>query len=359
VQPKTTSFVVCPGCGAQLPLTLVSCPSCHQLVHADRLKQLAQQAEIFNREQRSSEALMLWREALELLPPGSRQHEAIQAKVQTLSRQLDSSTGTAAHKGGAPSPSTPGTHASHLPKWLKGSAGLVAIGLLLWKLKFVVLFVLTKAKLLLLGLTKASTLFSMLLSFGVYWTAWGWKFALGLIVSIYVHEMGHVAALHRYGIKASAPMFIPGLGAVVRLRQSPSNPREDARVGLAGPLWGLGAALAAYAIFLVTGEPFWAATARVGAWINLFNLLPIWQLDGSRGFRALSAAQRWWVVSAMGVMLILTAEGLLILLLLVAGFRAFRFEKVEEPDRLTLLQFILLVVALSLLCRVPVPGTAM
>src|SRR2546430_4861243 len=82
----------------------------------------------------------------------------------------------------------------------------------------------------------------MLLSAGVYWTIWGWKFALGVVLSIYVHEMGHVQALQRYGIKATAPMFIPGVGAVVRLKQYPADRREDARVGLAGPLWGRPAA---------------------------------------------------------------------------------------------------------------------
>src|SRR5207302_3963478 len=96
------------------------------------------------------------------------------------------------------------------------------------------LFLLTKGKLLLLGLTKATTFFSMLLSLGVYWAAWGWKFALGLVLSIYIHEMGHVFALRRLGFKASAPMFIPGLGALIRLRQHPANPREDAEIGLAG-----------------------------------------------------------------------------------------------------------------------------
>jgi len=77
-------------------------------------------------------------------------------------------------------------------------------------LENLVLAALGKGKLLLLGLTKSTTLFTMLLSMGVYWTAWGWRFALGLVLSIYVHEMGHVAALQRYGIKATAPMFIPG-----------------------------------------------------------------------------------------------------------------------------------------------------
>ena len=132
-------------------------------------------------------------------------------------------------------------------------AGLGFVGMLIWKLKVVLLFVLTKGKLLLLGLTKSSTFLSMFASFAVYWAAWGWPFALGLVVSIYIHEMGHVDALRRYGFKATAPMFIPGLGALIRLQQHPTNPAEDARIGLAGPLWGMGAALACYLLFLATG----------------------------------------------------------------------------------------------------------
>jgi len=97
----------------------------------------------------------------------------------------------------------------------------------------------------------------LLLSASLYWTIWGWKFALGVVLSIYIHEMGHVQALQRYGIKATAPMFIPGLGAVIRLKQYPADAREDARVGLAGPLWGLGA-LAAYVVYRATGVGVWA-----------------------------------------------------------------------------------------------------
>src|SRR5262249_21773650 len=154
-------------------------------------------------------------------------------------------------------------------KWAEGaSAGAAGVGglaLLLWKFKFVAILALGKAKFLLLGLAKASTFFSMILSLGVYWAAWGWKFAVGLIVSIYIHEMGHVAALRGFGIKASAPMFIPGLGAVVRMQQMPGDPRQDARVGLAGPIWGLGAAIAAALSYLISAWPIWWAIARVGA----------------------------------------------------------------------------------------------
>jgi Zn-dependent protease len=86
--------------------------------------------------------------------------------------------------------------------------------LFIWKFKVVLSFILTKGKLLLLGLTKGPTFLSMLLSVGVYWTAWGWRFAVGVVESIYVHAMGHVAMLRRFGIPATAPMFIPGFGGM-------------------------------------------------------------------------------------------------------------------------------------------------
>src|SRR4029079_16405953 len=127
----------------------------------------------------------------------------------------------------------------------------------LWKLKTVLLVLLGKGKQLLLGFSKAGTVLTMLLSFGAYWALWGWKFAAGLVLSIYVHEMGHVAALRRFGIPATAPMFIPGLGAFVRLKQPPATAIEDARVGLAGPRWGLGATIVAAALGAATGAPVW------------------------------------------------------------------------------------------------------
>src|SRR6266571_1294423 len=230
-QPSRQAASVCPQCGTHIAPALLACPSCQRLVHADELKRLAADAEQAVKAGDRSAALAAWREALDLLPTDSTQHQVVAARVEELSRALD--------RAPTPAATRPGS------RWGKGAAGLGALGALLAKFKFALVFVLTKAKLLLLGLTKASTLFTMLLSAGVYWAAWGWKFALGVVLSIYVHEMGHVQALQRYGIKATAPMFIPGVGAVVRLKQYPASPREDARVGLAGPLWGLGAAAVA------------------------------------------------------------------------------------------------------------------
>ena len=331
----------CEGCGSELGPRLLTCPSCHRLVYAKELQRLAGEAEAAAARDEAAVALETWRRALELLPPGSSQHAQVTARVEALSRKVD-----APGLLGAASAGTQAGQKSNMPKVL---AALGTLGLLLWKFKFVLVFLLGKGKLLLLGLTKASTLFSMLLALSVYWAAWGWVFALGLIASIYVHEMGHVAALRRFGMQASAPMFIPGLGAFVRLKQTPVDAREDARVGLAGPIWGFGAAAVLFGAALVTGWKSLGAIAHAAAWLNLFNLLPVWQLDGGRGFRALSRKQRWLAVAVIGACWFLTAEGLLVLLLLGAAFQAVAMPGAEEGDTRATVEYGFLVAALSTL----------
>ena len=120
------------------------------------------------------------------------------------------------------------------------------------------------------------------------WSLHGWPLAVGIAASIYVHEMGHVAMLRRLGIATGAPLFIPGVGAIVMLKQHVTDPITDARIGLAGPVWGLSAGVAAWLVYFLTGAPIWLAIAELTGFITLFNLTPIWQLDGSREFHALS-----------------------------------------------------------------------
>ena len=87
------------------------------------------------------------------------------------------------------------------------------------------------------------------------------------------------------------------VGAFIRLRGRELAPYQNARIGLAGPMWGLGAATMSLAVSRAGGGPLWAAVAHTGAWLNLFNLMPVWQLDGNRGFSALSASARWIVAA--------------------------------------------------------------
>lgn len=331
------SLGACAECGAELRPGSLACAECHRLVHRDALNDLAKSAQRAADAGDSGGALAAWRSALELLPARSRQHEQVLVRIQTLSRAVD-----------APRPG-PG---SAKKKGL--AAGATGLAVLAWKLKFAIAFVLGKGKLLLLGFTKLSTVLSMALSLGVYAVAFGWKFALGLLLSLYVHEMGHVAALKRYGIAASAPMFVPGFGAFVRLKQYPANPVEDARVGLAGPIWGFAAALFAAALAWMTGWEVLFAIAKTGAWINLFNLVPVWQLDGGRAFRALNRAQRWMALGALGAIWFVSGESVIVLLLLGAGFRMFEKTAPAEGNRRTLIEYVVVCAVLAALCRLSV-----
>lgn len=339
----SVEIVRCAQCGTEMSLNLLGCPACGRLVHAEQLKALASTAERAEQNGEFTAALSAWRQALELLPPGTRQQQVIEARIGTLTEKSPAAS------------SAPSVSASGQKRRAGGLAGIGAVGLLVWKFKFIAVLLLTKLKFLLLGLTKASTFLSMFLSLGVYWTAYGWKFALGIVVSIYIHEMGHVAALRRFGFRATAPMFIPGLGAVIRLQQHPVSAVENSRIGLAGPIWGLAAALAALGFYLLTQGPSWLAIARVGAWINLFNLIPFWQLDGGRGFSSLSRQQRWLAVAAIAAAWFLTAEGLLLLLLIAGGIQALQTSAPHKPDRIGLVQYISLVGVLAALCMLPVP----
>ena len=184
----------CPACGSDIAPGLLSCPSCHRLVHADRLKLLAEAAETaFD----PAAALVAWREALALLPPQTRQYNVISDKIARLGRADRVGTGSdRTHPQQCRRPSTPGDDQA-TAGWSKGAAtgAIGTLALMLWKFKFLAFMVLSKGKLLLLGLTKASTFLSMFATVGVYWTAFGFRFALGFVLSIYIHEMGHVAAL--------------------------------------------------------------------------------------------------------------------------------------------------------------------
>jgi Zn-dependent protease len=269
---------------------------------------------------------MAWERALALVPPGSNEYRTVKARIENIDLQLSD---------------------KHV--WAKRFAKLGPVGVILWKFKAIALIVLTKGKLVLLGLTKLSTLTSMLLFLGVYWSMYGWQFALGFVLSIYIHEMGHVIALRKYGIAATAPMFIPFVGAIVRLKQYPANVIQDARVGLAGPIWGLGAAVFAWICALVTGLPIWFAIAHTGAWINLFNLIPIWQLDGGRGFRALTRKQRGIALIAVLTMWVVTQETMLLLIAIGAGYRLFRKDFPDPGANMTLPHYVGLIVLLSML----------
>jgi Zn-dependent protease len=196
-----------------------------------------------------------------------------------------------------------------------------------------VLALLAKLKALLLLLPNIklfTTAGTMAVSVAAYSLIWGWTFALGFVVLLFVHEMGHVIQLRREGIPASAPMFIPFLGAVVTARLLEKDAAAEARVGLAGPILGsLGTALC-LVIWKLSGNTFWEALAFVGFFLNLINLIPVSPLDGGRAMAAMAPAM-WFVGLAMLVaFLVLTSNPIVLLFVLIGGFDTWRRWKLRR-----------------------------
>ncbi|MGH2506383.1 MAG: site-2 protease family protein [Ktedonobacteraceae bacterium] len=137
---------------------------------------------------------------------------------------------------------------------------------------------------------------SALLSVIVYAGLFGWEFGVGLVVLLFVHEMGHAVVMKLKGIPIGGMVFIPMLGAAVFMNRMPQNARGEAEVGIAGPIAG---ALASLVCLLVAlASPFapgvWAALAYFGFLMNLFNLIPMVPLDGGRISAAID--RRMWIV---------------------------------------------------------------
>ena len=272
--PTLSGAHPCPTCRTEIAPTLLACPGCRTLVHRDQLEWLAARARMAESRGDVHAQLEAWRAALPLLPDGSRQRAIIEERIAVLGRDADAMSEAAVTAPPAEAP-----RSLHLRLW----GGLTAVALL----------VLGKGKLLLAGLTKLPTLLSMFASFALYWSIFGWAWAAGVIVCIYVHEMGHVAVLARYGVRSTALMFVPGLGAYVTWKQRLGDRRQEAHVALGGPVWGTGAGLLAFALARMTEVPALGAIAATAGVLNLLNLLPIPPLDGSHAFRVLTRPQRF------------------------------------------------------------------
>jgi Zn-dependent protease len=134
--------------------------------------------------------------------------------------------------------------------------------------------------------------FSIFIAVGGYALIWGWKFAIGFVLLILVHEMGHYVEARRQGLHPALPVFVPFLGAYVALKDVPFDPWRNALVSLAGPITGGAGA----GVVLAAGEAqdsrFLLALAYVGFFLNLINMIPVGFLDGGHVVRAWSVLRR-------------------------------------------------------------------
>jgi Zn-dependent protease len=215
--------------------------------------------------------------------------------------------------------------------WKRGTSaiGVVVLLALKWLAKLKVLGV-AVVKFLPLLLKTGGT---MLACIWLYAMTWGWWFALGFVLLIFVHECGHLVAARRFGLKVGAPVFIPFMGAFIALKEAPRDAWIEAVVGIGGPLWGAWASGVCHLIFLHYHLPIFGALAYSGYFLNLFNLVPLGQLDGGR---IVSAISPWLWVIGLGVLVwfLVTRPnfllGLILILSLPRLFSLFRRRSADE-----------------------------
>lgn len=135
---------------------------------------------------------------------------------------------------------------------------------------------------------------TMLLSVIAYAFIFGWWYAVGFVLLIFVHEMGHYIAARQRGLDVGAPTFIPFVGAWIALKDQPHDAETEAYVGLAGPFVGTLGALACYFVARNNGSNLLLALSYAGFFINLFNLIPLSPFDGGRITAVLSP--RVWLL---------------------------------------------------------------
>src|SRR6187399_1150555 len=202
-------------------------------------------------------------------------------------------------------PPEPIRHEPRFPLLRKAVGPLVAVGAFLAKFGGLIF--------------KGKFFFSIFISAAFYVWYGGWWFGIGLVVLLFVHEMGHVLEAKRQGLPVSAPMFIPFMGAMITMREMPQDAWNEAKVAIAGPLIGSLGAAAIYALGVAADSNHLKALAFLGFLINLFNLLPVVPLDGGRIVAALHPAL--WVLGFVGLLglVFFAPNPLLIIIVVLAG----------------------------------------
>jgi Zn-dependent protease len=173
---------------------------------------------------------------------------------------------------------------------------------------------------------------TMILSIWIYAIFFGFWFAVGFVLLLFIHECGHLIAAKRFGLKVGAPMFIPFIGAVILLKEAPRNAWVESVVGIGGPLLGSVGALLCEGLYHATGNLMFRGLAHTGFFLNLFNLMPIGFLDGGRIVTALSP---WLWLVGLAVLLYLTITQfnfILLLILIMSAPRLFSLFRTKTDD---------------------------
>ena len=291
-------------------------------------------------QQQWPEARATWTSMLQWLPPTGTHADAINGRIAAIDARS-------------------AAEAKRKADWTKRLGPLAPVALFLFK-----------AKTFLLAALKFKFLLSFFAFFGLYWALFGWRFGLGFVLSIAIHEFGHYFAARRRGLKADLPVFLPGLGAYVRWYSQGMSLDTLSAIALAGPFAGLLAAAVCAAVYIAlgghageqvvnrigpqTGSAVWGALAYSGAWLNLINLIPVFGLDGAQATMALNRMQRGLLLAASIAFYAFLHEGVFLFVAAGMAWRLFTGAAPEQPSTPTMVRYMLLFLLLgSLMWIVP------
>jgi Zn-dependent protease len=160
---------------------------------------------------------------------------------------------------------------------------------------------------------------TMILSVLAYALVFGWWYAVGFVLLILVHELGHYVAARRIGLKVGAPTFIPFVGAWIELKEQPVTVAQESQIAFAGPFIGTIGATVTYWLAHEYSSSLLLAIAYAGFFINLFNLVPVAPFDGGRIVAILSP--KVWLLGApilLGIFILIPSPMFLLILILLA-----------------------------------------
>jgi Zn-dependent protease len=312
----------CKRCSRELAPGALVCEQCHALVHSVELERLSAEAKELESHRQFAHAREKWLDALQLLPPTSTQAEWIQQHAQALDAEADAARGAGPRDNAWAQSQAPATTAM-APKTRR---------------------------------FRLTSILSFLAFVAIYSRLYQVKFGIGFAVLILIHEMGHFVDIKRRGLPADMPVFLPGLGAYVRWQAMGVSLETRAAISLAGPLAGFFASVACAVLWKQTGDLFWADLARVGAILNLLNLIPVWVLDGGQAALALSKTERIVLLIASVVLGLALRQNMFFLVAVGFGYQAFfGGDLPTRPSRATTIYFIAVLSALGLMIRL-MPG---
>jgi Zn-dependent protease len=174
-------------------------------------------------------------------------------------------------------------------------------------------------------------LLSMFISIGAYALVAPWSFAIGLVLMLFIHEMGHVWAAKRKGLPVTAPVFIPFLGALITMKKNPLDAVTEAYIAFGGPLVGTAGALVAFLIGVEFNSGVLISISYIGFFLNLINLLPIHPLDGGR---IATAVTRWlWLVGLVGGLVVIVYLKSILFFIIWAMFAYDLYKKYVSPNK--------------------------